>query len=175
MGNGGRCRREKRAMLDLLDTIFGTTNDVNAAQETARAVVVFVYGLLLVRVVGRRAFSKWSAVNIVVSVIVGSNLSRTLTGGAPLGGTLLATSVLMAIHFVLARSSSRSERVSRWVEGRALPLTREGRLQCDTLHQHNVSDADLAEALHTAGLDSLDDARALILEPSGKISVLKRR
>lgn len=63
---------------------FGGTGQITWWQETARALLVFSYGLALVRIAGRRIFGKWSALDIIVSVIVGSNLSRALTGSAAL-------------------------------------------------------------------------------------------
>jgi uncharacterized membrane protein YcaP (DUF421 family) len=86
--------------------IFGSGPPLSAAQECARAALVFAYGLLLVRVAGRRVFGKWSALDIIVSIVVGSNLSRALTGDAPLWGTLAATTLLMALHWVLAHASA---------------------------------------------------------------------
>lgn len=50
------------------------------SQDCARAVLVFICGLVLVRIAGRRVFGQWSALEIVVSIIIGSNLSRALTG-----------------------------------------------------------------------------------------------
>ncbi len=67
--------------------IFGRDDAVDTAQLVARACLIFVYGLVLVRLAGRRVFGRWSALDIIVSIVVGSNLSRALTGNAPLLGT----------------------------------------------------------------------------------------
>lgn len=83
--------------------LFGPQGHPLWWQECARAALIFAYGLALVRIAGRRVFGKWSALDIIVSVIVGSNLSRALTGSAPLFGTLAATTLLMALHWVLAQ------------------------------------------------------------------------
>ncbi|MGH8291183.1 MAG: hypothetical protein ACREV7_19635 [Steroidobacteraceae bacterium] len=40
------------------------------------------------RLAGRRTFARWSALDMIVSIIMGSSLSRALTGAAPLGGTI---------------------------------------------------------------------------------------
>ncbi|MDQ2762584.1 MAG: hypothetical protein M3Y22_03560 [Pseudomonadota bacterium] len=39
-----------------LDTIFGTSSSLSWTQEMARGVLIFGYGLLVVRVFGRRVF-----------------------------------------------------------------------------------------------------------------------
>lgn len=159
-------------MYVLLDEVFGSGPHIGWAQECARAALIFFYGLGLVRIAGRRAFARWSAVDIVVAIIVGSNLSRALTGSAPLSGTLLGTAALMLLHWVFARGAAHSSVWSRLVEGRSIELARDGHLNQLAALSENVSDADLEEALRSSRLERLGDAKLIVLEPSGKINVL---
>jgi uncharacterized membrane protein YcaP (DUF421 family) len=156
-----------------LEALFGTTSHVTLAQECARAALVFAYGLAIVRLAGRRVFGRWAAIDIVVSIVVGSNLSRTLTGNAPLAGTLAATTVLMLLHWLLSQTAARSAAVSRLVEGRPIELGRGGRLTRRKGLRTAISEADLGEALRQAGIERIEESRILVLEPSGKISVIK--
>jgi uncharacterized membrane protein YcaP (DUF421 family) len=152
----------------------GTVQPIGAvAQECARAALVFGYGLLLVRIVGRRVFGRWAAIDIVVSIMVGSNLSRALTGNSPLFPTLAATTLLMFLHWLLAQAAARSPAMSRLFEGRARVLGRNGQVEHRRDLRTAISDADLEEALRQAGVERADQTRLLVLEPSGKISVLK--
>jgi uncharacterized membrane protein YcaP (DUF421 family) len=155
--------------------LFGETQHANAWQLCARAALVFVYGWLLVRIAGRRAFARWTAVDIVVAIVTGSNLSRALTGNADLFGTLAATTLMMAIHWALARAAARSPAISRLVEGAPVAIGKGGSVDAAALVHHGVSAADLQEALRAAGVESAADTRAIVLEPSGKVSVLKLR
>lgn len=66
--------------MDVVNAVVGTQNHVSPGQECARAVLIFAYGLFLMRHSGRRTFGKWSALDVIVSVIVGSTFSRALTG-----------------------------------------------------------------------------------------------
>jgi len=157
-----------------LADLFGTNGPLTTAQECARAAVIFFYGLLLVRLAGRRAFGKWSALDIVVSIIVGSSLSRALTGGAAFGPTLAATAVMMALHWVLSHAAAWSPRLSDILEGRGVHLIEHGTTTKKKLILHAVSEADLNEALRGAGLEAAEGAKRIVLEPSGKLSVLKR-
>jgi len=100
-----------------MDAIFGVQNDVSTVQECARAVLVFFYGLLLLRLSGRRTFGNFSALDVIVSVIVGSALARAMTGSAPLAGTLAASAVLVALHVLLSKLVARRPRMSHFVEG----------------------------------------------------------
>ena len=159
----------------VLDSVFGADGHLAWWQECARAVVIFAYGLALVRLAGRRVFGKWSALDIIVSIIVGSNLSRALTGSAALLGTLAATTLLMALHWLLAHAAARSSRLSELVEGPAIELARDGTPEPSTLARAAVSEGDLGEALRQAGVGRVAETRRITLEPSGKITVLKTK
>jgi len=126
-----------------------------------------------VRLAGRRVFGKWAALDIIVSIIVGSNLSRALTGSAPLWGTLLASAALMALHWLFAQAAARSHLASRMVEGSAVEISSAGKLDPAKAQRWAVSGVDIQEALHQSGVEGIEQTRLLILEPSGKISVLK--
>ena len=156
-----------------LDTLFGPTGNVTWAQECARAAVIFFYGLVLVRVAGRRVFGQWTALDIIVAIVTGSTLSRALTGNADLFGTLAATTLLMGLHWSLSQASARWSVLSRLVEGGSVRLAKDGHVDDRILLRHAVSQAALEEALRRAGIETPAGARLIVLEPSGSISVLK--
>lgn len=155
------------------DVIFGTREHINAWQECARALVVFPYGLLVVRLVGARIFGRWSALDFIVSIIVGSALGRVLTGSGPVGATLAAVTLLMALHWGLARLAARYRPFSRIVEGTPVVLASGGRLVEGRMTENNITKADLAEALREKGVDDVSQTRTIVLEPSGSINVVK--
>src|SRR5687767_11251754 len=96
------------ALPDLLRSLIGPdAPEIAWWQMSVRAVIIFFYGILLVRLAGKRTFGKYSAFDIVIAIVVGSNMSRTLTGNAPFWETLAATTILALIHFVLGRLALR--------------------------------------------------------------------
>ena len=157
----------------MLTWLFGVDAHLTTAQECARTVVVFAYGFVLIRIAGRRLFGKWSAVDITVSIIIGSNLSRTITGNAPLIGTLVASALLMALHWLVSYVAARSRRASAFLEGTAIELVSAGAIKEAERRRHNISHADLDEALRGSGVDRVEDASRVTLEPSGKITSSK--
>ena len=161
--------------MDPFPIVFGVTGAVSPAQECARAAVIFIYGLAVIRLAGRRVFGKWSALDIVVSIVAGSNLSRALTGNSPLLGTLLATTVLMALHWLLARLAALRPGLSHLLEGRPYTLAEGGSLRPGAQLLHAVTEAHLNEALRQAGVARVEETRGILIEPSGRIAVLKRR
>lgn len=159
--------------MDWLTQVFGAEHMISWWQECARAVLIFVFGLLLVRLLGRRVFAKWAAVDIVVSIVVGSNLSRALTGSAPLWGTLAASLLLMILNWALARAAAFWPAFSTAIEGDPVELVSGGVTHFDRLRASGVSRTDLNEALRNASLDGPERASRVTLEPSGRITVVK--
>ncbi len=159
--------------MTLLD-VFGVTKQVEWWQELPRAVVIFVYGLLLLRLSGRRTFARWSALDIIISVVTGSALGRAMTGGAPLGGTMLAVLLLTALHWILSRAAAHSDRFARIVEGRPVVIGEAGALLKPQMLQYNISHTDCYEALRNRGIQEVAQTRRITLEPSGNITVLTR-
>ena len=161
----------------MLDAIFGGMKDLTLAQECARAVLTFFYGLVMLRFSGRRTFAQMSAIDLVICIIVGSNLSRAMTGGIPFWGTLASVAVLVALHILLAYGVARSPGLARWAEGRPILLASDGVIDEQARLACKISLCDLDESLREKGLDGLDaigQAKKLVLEPSGKISVVKK-
>jgi uncharacterized membrane protein YcaP (DUF421 family) len=76
-------------------------------QLCVRAVILFAAGVAFVRIAGRRTFSQATALDIVVALVIGSNLSRAMTGKAPFLGALAASLVLVLLHRVLAMATLR--------------------------------------------------------------------
>jgi uncharacterized membrane protein YcaP (DUF421 family) len=144
-------------------------------QMSIRAVLILIFGLLLIRIVGRRAFGKQNPLDIVVAIVVGSNLSRALTGNAPFFSTLAATAVLFGVFCLLDEAAARWHFLSRLLKGEPVTLMRDRNVDRRAMKRWGVTDGDVEEAARQSGkpgLDAIDDA---LLERSGKISTISRR
>lgn len=142
-------------------------------QACVRAVLIFLAGIGYIRAVGARTFGKGTPLDIVVSVIIGSNLSRAIVGSAPFLTTLAATAVLIAMHWLLARVAHRWPWFSRLVKGQPHDLVRDGRVEEAELERWAITHNDLDEALREEGEESAEGVKRAVLERSGSISVIK--
>jgi uncharacterized membrane protein YcaP (DUF421 family) len=157
-------------------TVFGVQNHLTIAQEAARAVLIFSYGLLLLRISGPRMFGHWSALDIVITIMVGSALARAMTGSAPLAGTLVAAAVMAFLHVALGHCVARNQKLARWVEGEAVTLVDHGRIDHQARLRNKISQSDLREALRQDGIDGeahIANVKVMTLEPSGHLSIVK--
>ncbi|MGE5545957.1 MAG: DUF421 domain-containing protein [Solirubrobacterales bacterium] len=161
-------------MDELIPLLIGQKSDVTWWQMSVRAIVVFAYGVAIVRFAGHRIFGKARAFDVVLSVIVGSNLSRALTGNSEMGATLIATTAIVAIHWAVAHLAVRWHWLSRLAKGDVVRLMRGGELDRKAMNAVGLSRGDLEEAARSAHLAGAENVREAYLERSGKISVIPR-
>lgn len=161
--------------LALADAVFGIREDeLSWAQMCARAAIVFVFGVALVRIASKRVFGKWGALDIIVSVMIGSNLSRALTGSAPLVPTMAASLLLVFLHAGLSFVAARASFLGYFVKGEASRLVCDGAIDEKAMRRHGLGRRDLDEALRCAGVDDVSKVSSAWLERNGSISVVKR-
>jgi uncharacterized membrane protein YcaP (DUF421 family) len=161
--------------VDLLHAFIGRDDgEIAWWQMCNRPVLIFVFGLMLVRAAGKRVFGKWGAIDILLSVIIGSNLSRTLTGSAPFLPTLAATAVLVVLHRIATMAALRLPALGPILKGRTARLILDGEVDRAALRRHGVGEHDLESALRGAGLLSTDGVAEAWLERNGDISIIKR-
>ena len=67
--------------MELLTALFGAKDHVSLFQECARAVLIFFYGLVLLRLSGRRTFGHWSALGLRLENNIAALDSGCLWGG----------------------------------------------------------------------------------------------
>ncbi|SDG04537.1 hypothetical protein SAMN04489759_104235 [Sulfitobacter delicatus] len=82
--------------MDLSNLLGDTSTDLTALQLALRAVVVFCFAIGLFRLLPRKSLANTSVIDVVLTVLIGSSLSRALTGNAPLGRSLSAVLRLVA-------------------------------------------------------------------------------
>lgn len=162
-------------MNELLHSIIGEDSGARILwwQMGIRAAMTFAYALLLIRLSGKRSFGKYTAFDIVISVMLGSTLSRALTGNAPIFTTYFAAGVLMLVHWLVARISYLVPRVGHVVKGRENLLAEDGHPITKHMKHSNITEHDLKEALREKGLEDLAQTKRVYIERNGEISVIK--
>ena len=160
--------------MDFLHVLIGTKiGDIEWWQMVIRSVIIFGVAVSLIRLGANRIFGRHTALDIVLSVILGSTLSRSLTANAPFWPVVASAVVLVVLHSVLAIVSVRSDKVAHTVKGRSIQLVIAGELLPDEMKEAGVSREDLlAAARLRAGTDSLEHVEHAYLERGGDISII---
>jgi uncharacterized membrane protein YcaP (DUF421 family) len=159
--------------MDLLHALIGSEGaPISWWQMSLRGILIFCVGVLAARVAASRAFGKWSPLDIIFAVIVGSNLGRAMTGSAPFVATLVATLALVALHTALARAAARWSWLSFLVKGGRVRLVDNGEADRAAMRSVGIGDGDLQMALRTHGHTDLKQVRGAYLERNGDITLI---
>lgn len=165
-------------MQEFFNNLLGmqaTADTVTMGQTCARAVLVFLVALVLLRLSGRRTFGGNSALDMVVKFMFGALLSRVIIADAPMGITFVAAAALVAVHRALAYAVYFSPLLRKLVKGSDSILA-EG----ETIHQHELRRASVSEQELQAGVraaantDDLSTTKVVRLEHDGVITVVKK-
>jgi uncharacterized membrane protein YcaP (DUF421 family) len=143
-------------------------------QVAVRAVLVFLLGVALVRIGKTRMVGGMTSLDVIVAFLLGSLLSRAVTGDASLSGTAAAAAAVVACHWLLTWLTCRSHPLGVLLKGDARQLVQDGQpLRANLLRSH-ISENELMEALRLAGLDDLRQVRQAFRERNGEISVIRK-
>jgi uncharacterized membrane protein YcaP (DUF421 family) len=159
--------------MDELRALIGPDNgDATTAQLCVRATIIFLVGVAYIRIAGRRTFSQASPLDIVVALVVGSNLSRTMTGKAPFWPALAATLLLVVLHRLFVMLTIRWNWLARLMKGQPVVLVRDGARDRRAMLFHGIGEADLREGLRLEQVEEVSQVRRATLEDNGRISVV---
>jgi uncharacterized membrane protein YcaP (DUF421 family) len=140
----------------------------------ARAAVVYLALLVMVRLTGKRTVGQFTPFDLIVVMLLAEAVSGSINGqDESLPGGLIAAATLVALDVLIAVASSRSRRIDAAVQGNPVLVGRDGEIYEDVLKRERVPRGDVEKALREADCD-VDDMRMVILEADGNISVMKK-
>lgn len=144
-------------------------------QVAMRALAVYLISIVLVRIGKSRLISRVSALDVIVAFVLGSLLSRGITGSASISNTAVSCAVLIALHSLLTWLACYSHWLGKLVKGHCRILIRDGIVNSDNLRKSHLSEDDLLEELRlNANCEDIEQVKTAYKERSGEISVIKR-
>lgn len=128
---------------------------------------------LLVRGFGQRALASWSTLDQAIVIALGSVLGRVILGYTP---TLAAGIIGLATMFGMLRAEAylRRSRHGAYFTSRPILLVAGSQVLQEGLRKARILEDDLYFQLRQSGIRNLSEVAVAILEPTGKVSVLRR-
>ncbi|HEV2297022.1 MAG TPA: YetF domain-containing protein [Candidatus Acidoferrales bacterium] len=149
--------------------------EVSPVEKIIRSLVVYVFLLVMFRIIGKRQVGQMTPFDLIVLLILSNVLQNAMIGpdNSILGGLIGATTILGA-NWMVSRAAISSRLFERAVEGVPTLLVHQGMPIEANLRRESISREDLLATLRSQGIFSLSDVNAAVLETSGKVSVLRR-
>ncbi|MBI1738076.1 MAG: DUF421 domain-containing protein [Acidobacteria bacterium] len=148
--------------------------EIPVLEKIVRSLIVYLFLLLVFRMIGKRQVGQMTPFDLIVLLMISNVLQNAMIGpdNSVTGGLLGASTVLIA-NWVVSRAASSSKALERAIEGVPTVLIHHGHVIEANLRHENFSREDLLSNLRSQGVFDVEEVKAAILEPSGKLSVLR--
>lgn len=139
-----------------------------------RGAAVYLFLLILFRVLGKRSLSETTTFDFVLLLIIGEATQQALLGNDfSITSALLLIVVLIGIDLVFVKLKGKYKKLDRLLEGTPLILVDHGKPLDVRMKESNVDTEDILEAARLShGLEQLDQIKYAVLERDGRISII---
>lgn len=142
-------------------------------QLVSRTVIIYIIALLMIRIGKRRFMGSYTAFDILLGFIVGSILSRTITGAIRLVDMIAVIASLIALHWIIATITYYTDRFSSVIKNSPRKLIIDGEIQEDAMQKSKIGEQDLMQAVREKGkVDDVKEVKTAYLERDGNITVI---
>lgn len=150
--------------------------DVPWWELIVRAVIVYVFLLVLLRITGKRQVGQLAPFDLVLLLVLSNAVQNSMNAGddSLIGGVILATT-LVVLNYLVGLVTYRSKTLEAIIEGRPQIVIHNGRLFDDVMARAKLTHHELNAALRQAGCAGPEDVHIAALENNGTISVVPRR
>ncbi|MGH8958343.1 MAG: DUF421 domain-containing protein [Acidimicrobiia bacterium] len=156
-----------------LERIFlGDLTWMTVFEILLRTAVLFLYTLVLFRMVGKRGLGQLSPFELLIIVALGSAVGDPMfyPDVPVLSGMIVITTVVgLERLLVLITESNRS--IEKIVESVPVCVVADGHLIEENLDKEDLSKSEIEMLLRLHGVENLGDVRRAYLEPTGRVSV----
>ena len=159
--------------LGLLLGVGLESKELGVWQMGLRAIVVYVVTVVMVRLGKKRFLGRATAFDVILGIMLGSIVSRAVTGNAPMLPALVASAVLVLMHFVFSGMALRWHGFGSLIKGNPRLIVRDGAIDERNLRKAHMTEHDLHEDLRSKSVARLDQVAEARLERSGQMSVIK--
>jgi uncharacterized membrane protein YcaP (DUF421 family) len=139
-----------------------------------RAIVVFLFLLILTRVIGRRELSSLQPIDLILLIIVGDAVQQGLTqDDYSLTGAVLAVGTIAVLQVFVSWISYRFPRTRPVLEGNPIVVVQDGELIERNLKRERLDPEEVYEQARLQGIAHLSEVKWAVLETTGSISFIK--
>jgi uncharacterized membrane protein YcaP (DUF421 family) len=140
-----------------------------------RAIALFLFVLLLTRVMGRRELSQLAPFDLILLIVLGDAIQQGLTqDDYSVTGALIAITTLALLQRLTSFVSWRFGFMRKILEGEPVVIVQDGKLIERNLRRERLTPADVSEEARSHQIDSLEKVKWAVLEPNGSISFIEK-
>ncbi|HBV98384.1 MAG: hypothetical protein JL50_20100 [Peptococcaceae bacterium BICA1-7] len=148
---------------------------LTAVQWLARVSVLYLYLLILTKIMGQREIGRLTLFDFIISIIIGSTVAGALNSSTNgLKGVFITVAALAGFQIILSIASLKFSRFRRVIEEEPIILVQNGKLLGEAMKKTRINLDDLMSLLRQKNYFNLSQVEFAILEPNGKLSVIPK-
>ena len=139
-----------------------------------KGAVVYLFLLIIFRIMGRRSLAQITTFDFVVLLIIGDASQQALLGDDySVTNAIIVIVVLVCVDLLLTKAKGRFKVFDRMIEGAPLVVVADGKMLKVRMKKASIEESDILEAARMHhGLDNLEQIRYAVLERDGTISII---
>jgi uncharacterized membrane protein YcaP (DUF421 family) len=158
---------------DLKRIFFGDMPLAFFGEVLFRTVIIYVYTLVLIRLLGKRGLGQLSPFDFVIVIALGSAVGDPMFyDDVPLLHTMAVITIVVLLQRAVGWLTERSVRLERVIDSEPKRLVFRGVVEHANLRGEQLESEELFAALRIQGVRQLGEVEIAYIEPSGAISVL---
>jgi uncharacterized membrane protein YcaP (DUF421 family) len=141
----------------------------------ARAVVVYVFLLVALRIAGRRELGQLTSFDLILLLILSNAVQNSINAGDnSLGGGIVSAVTLLALNWAVGFAAYRWAPFERLVQGRPVRIVTDGKVHRGALRRERITLEELRSALRKQGIARVSDCRRVVLEADGTLTAQRK-
>ena len=144
-------------------------------QIGVRALVAYVFLLILLRISGKRLLAEATGMQFVLAIMMGDLVDDAILAEAPFGQFVVAATTLTAIQLAIALAAARQLWLWKIVEGEPPTVLQNGTPQRKGMRHERINRKELASLLRLNGLTPAQwtEIQRARVEEGGVLGVIK--
>lgn len=141
-----------------------------------RGFIFYIILTLMMKLMGKRQIGEMQLSELITTVLLSEMAVLPLTDtDVPLSHGLLPVLLISSLEVVISFFEQRSRKFSRLLNGNPIVLFENGSFIDKNLIKARISVEDVEAQVRIEGLEGLKEVKRVILERSGKMSVLPKK
>lgn len=140
-----------------------------------RAVLVYLFLTLILRATGKRQMGHLAPFDLILLLVLSNAVQNAMNAGdnSVLGG-IVSASTLILLNWAVSFATFRNKRIARLIEGRPIPLIRDGHIDHRARRHAMMTMDELHAALRAQDVCGPEHVRFAFLENTGEITIVRK-
>lgn len=138
-----------------------------------RTIIVYLVVVMAVRFMGKRQIGQLQPTDLVITIILSEIAATPIENNKhPLSYSLIAVIALASLEIIFSHIALKSGKFRRAVEGNAVFIIKEGKLDIKAVKKLRFSIDDIMEGLRQKDIFDISEVEYAVVETNGNLSVM---